>query len=100
LITPKLALAARGQCSKGDHCSNRGAVTLHQLAIDAAARYPERLAVAGAAGVMSYADLDHKANALAARMRTSGVACGTYRHDYHQPAGGEVGRESRCPKTS
>jgi amino acid adenylation domain-containing protein len=51
-------------------------VTLHQLAIDAAARYPERPAVAGAAGVMRYADLDHKANALAARLRAAGVTRG------------------------
>jgi amino acid adenylation domain-containing protein len=51
-------------------------MTLHQLAIDAAARYPERPAVAGAAGVMCYAELDQKANALAARLRAAGVARG------------------------
>ena len=51
-------------------------MTLHQLAINAAARYPERPAVAGAAGAMLYAELDRKANALAARMRTARVARG------------------------
>jgi clorobiocin biosynthesis protein CloN4 len=51
-------------------------VSLHQLVIDAAARYPERSAVAGAAGAVCYAELDRKANALAARMRTAGVARG------------------------
>jgi amino acid adenylation domain-containing protein len=51
-------------------------MTLHQLAIDVAARYPERPAVAGVAGVTCYAELDQKANALAARMRTAGVARG------------------------
>lgn len=51
-------------------------MTLHQLAIDAAARYPERPAVAAAASVMCYAELDQKVNALAARMRTAGVARG------------------------
>ncbi|MFI6599318.1 amino acid adenylation domain-containing protein [Nonomuraea sp. NPDC050536] len=51
-------------------------MTLHQLVIDAAARYPERPAVAGADGVMRYADLDRRADALAARMRGAGVARG------------------------
>jgi len=51
-------------------------MSLHQLAIDAAARYPDRPAVAGAAGVLRYAELDQKANALAAWMRTAGVARG------------------------
>jgi clorobiocin biosynthesis protein CloN4 len=51
-------------------------MSLHQLAIDAAARYPERPAVAGADGVLCYAELDQKANALAARMRAMGVARG------------------------
>jgi clorobiocin biosynthesis protein CloN4 len=51
-------------------------MTLHQLAIEAAARYPERPAVAGADGVMRYADLDQRANALAARMRAAGVTRG------------------------
>ncbi|MFD1939785.1 amino acid adenylation domain-containing protein [Nonomuraea mangrovi] len=51
-------------------------MTLHQLAIDAAARYPERPAVAGAGGVLLYADLDRRANALAARLREAGVARG------------------------
>jgi clorobiocin biosynthesis protein CloN4 len=51
-------------------------MTLHQLAISAAARYPERPAVAGATGVLSYAELDRKADALAVRMRAAGVARG------------------------
>jgi amino acid adenylation domain-containing protein len=51
-------------------------MTLHQLAINAAVSYPERPAVAGAAGVMCYAELDRKADALAARMRTIGVRRG------------------------
>jgi clorobiocin biosynthesis protein CloN4 len=53
-----------------------GSITLHQLAIDSAARYPELPAVAGAGQVMNYADLDRKANALAARMRAAGVSRG------------------------
>ena len=51
-------------------------MTLHQLAIDASARYSGRPAVAGVAGLMCYAELDRRANALAARMRKVGVARG------------------------
>jgi clorobiocin biosynthesis protein CloN4 len=51
-------------------------VSLHQLAIDAATRYPRRPAVAGPTGAVSYGDLDRKANALAVRMRALGVARG------------------------
>lgn len=51
-------------------------MTLHQLAVDAAARHPERPAVSWTGGEMSYADLDHRADALAARMRAAGVARG------------------------
>jgi clorobiocin biosynthesis protein CloN4 len=51
-------------------------MTLHQLAIDAAARYPQRPAVSGVGSVLTYADLDQRANALAARMRAIGVARG------------------------
>lgn len=50
--------------------------TLHWLAADAAARYPERPAVAGAGTEMSYAELDRRANALAWRMRAAGVGNG------------------------
>ncbi|WP_433412606.1 amino acid adenylation domain-containing protein [Microtetraspora malaysiensis] len=51
-------------------------MTLHQLAIDAAALHPHRPAVAGAGGELSYAELDRRANALAAVMREAGVVRG------------------------
>jgi amino acid adenylation domain-containing protein len=51
-------------------------MSLHQLAIDAAARHPRRPAVAGASGVVTYAELDHRAAALAVRMRAAGVTRG------------------------
>ncbi|MFI6318289.1 amino acid adenylation domain-containing protein [Nonomuraea sp. NPDC050556] len=51
-------------------------MSLHRLAIDAAARHPERPAVSGAGVVMRYADLDRRADALAARMRAVGVGRG------------------------
>lgn len=51
-------------------------MSLHQLAIDAAARQPGRPAVAAATGVLHYAELDARANALAARMRGLGVTRG------------------------
>lgn len=51
-------------------------MSLHRLAVEAAARHPDRPAVSGAAGELSYAALDRRANALAARMRTLGVGRG------------------------
>lgn len=51
-------------------------MSLHQLVIEATARYPRRPAVACGTGVWSYADLDRRANALAARMRAAGVGRG------------------------
>lgn len=51
-------------------------MNLHQLAVEAAARYPERPAVAGPVGVVSYAELDERAGALAALMQELGVVRG------------------------
>lgn len=51
-------------------------MNLHQLAVDAAAQYPNRPAVAGPNGAVCYAELDRRADALAARMRELGVVPG------------------------
>ncbi|MGX1565594.1 amino acid adenylation domain-containing protein [Streptomyces sp. NPDC055506] len=51
-------------------------MSLHRLAIDSAAREPDRPAVAGPTGDLCYAELDHAANALAHRLRAMGVAAG------------------------
>lgn len=49
---------------------------LHQLVADAAATTPDRRAVAGPDGVLSYGRLSARANALAHQMRLAGVASG------------------------
>lgn len=51
-------------------------MTLHRLAISAAARHPDRQAVAGPAGVLRYAELDRRADAAAARIHVTGVGRG------------------------
>ncbi|MBP0453148.1 amino acid adenylation domain-containing protein, partial [Kitasatospora sp. RG8] len=47
--------------------------TLHGLVEEQARRTPDAPAVRGADGVLSYAELDHRANALAHRLRALGV---------------------------
>lgn len=49
---------------------------LHQLAADVAATTPDRLAVAGPDGELSYGRLSARANALAHRLRLAGVVAG------------------------
>jgi non-ribosomal peptide synthetase component F len=51
-------------------------VSLHQLVIDSAARFPERTAVAGPAGQLCYRELDEQANRIAATLRRIGVGRG------------------------
>ncbi|MFB9235732.1 amino acid adenylation domain-containing protein [Plantactinospora siamensis] len=51
-------------------------MSLHQLVVDAAARYPDRPALSGAGGTLSYAELDRRADVVAARLRTAGVVRG------------------------
>ncbi|MGW5352052.1 amino acid adenylation domain-containing protein [Streptomyces sp. NPDC004031] len=51
-------------------------MTLHQLVVDAAARRPGALAVAGPDGGLSYAELDAAADAMAARLARQGVRRG------------------------
>jgi amino acid adenylation domain-containing protein len=49
-------------------------VSLHRLVIDSAARYPGRVAVAGAGGAgLVYRELDQRANAIAWRLAAAGV---------------------------
>ncbi|MFE0043434.1 AMP-binding protein [Streptomyces albireticuli] len=49
---------------------------LHQLVIDAAVKVPDRPAVVGPDGVLTYARLDRTADALARRLRAGGVGPG------------------------
>lgn len=49
---------------------------LHQLVADAAAAVPERLAVAGPDGTLSYGQLSARANAIAHQLRLAGVGPG------------------------
>ncbi|MGW0280600.1 AMP-binding protein [Streptomyces sp. NPDC003006] len=51
-------------------------VKLHRLLIDAARRYPGRLAVSGAASRVTYRQLDHWADLFAHRLRGLGVGRG------------------------
>jgi amino acid adenylation domain-containing protein len=51
-------------------------VSLHELVIDAAARHPDRLAVASPGEGLTYGELDRKANALAHRLSALGVGRG------------------------
>nr|ACN69986.1 proline adenyltransferase [Streptomyces antibioticus] len=51
-------------------------MNLHQLLVDTAAKEPDRLAVAGTAARLTYAELDSTANALAHRLRALGVGPG------------------------
>lgn len=51
-------------------------MSLHQLAIDAAAKEPYRPAVHGPGGTLTYRRLDNQANALAHHLRSSGVEPG------------------------
>ncbi|HET9172182.1 MAG TPA: amino acid adenylation domain-containing protein [Actinospica sp.] len=49
---------------------------LHRLAIDAAEKSPNRVAVAGTQGTTTYAELDRAADGLARRLRAAGVGRG------------------------
>ncbi|PXX58046.1 L-prolyl-[peptidyl carrier protein] synthetase [Nocardia tenerifensis] len=51
-------------------------MTLHELLVDSAAWHPERLAVAGPLGTMSYAELDRAANRLARTLTMLGAGPG------------------------
>ncbi len=51
-------------------------LSLHQLVIDAAANDPDRPAVVGPSGALSYGELDRQADALAHRLRVLGVGRG------------------------
>ncbi len=51
-------------------------MSLHQLVVDAAARHPDRLAVASPSDELRYAELDRWANAVAHRLRHLGVRRG------------------------
>lgn len=51
-------------------------MTLHQLVIDAAARWPDALAVSGPSGSVTYGELDATANAIAATLDRRGVRRG------------------------
>ncbi|MFL6073182.1 MAG: amino acid adenylation domain-containing protein [Mycobacteriales bacterium] len=49
---------------------------LHDYVTAAAARHPDRPAVAGPAGTLSYAELDRRADAMARRLRAAGAGAG------------------------
>jgi amino acid adenylation domain-containing protein len=51
-------------------------MTLHQLVIASAARYPDRPAVVGSTGSLTYRELDARADALAGAFRAAGVGRG------------------------
>lgn len=51
-------------------------MSLHRLLIDSASRFPDNLAIAGPVGEMSYAELDHRADALAHALSREGVRPG------------------------
>ncbi|WP_436763410.1 amino acid adenylation domain-containing protein [Streptosporangium sp. V21-05] len=51
-------------------------MSLHRLLIDAAARFPENLALAGPTGEMTYRELDRRADALAHALSGEGVRPG------------------------
>lgn len=50
--------------------------SLHQLVVDSAVKYPDRLAVVAGDDSLNYGQLDRAANRFAARLRTNGVRPG------------------------
>ncbi|MFG2533158.1 amino acid adenylation domain-containing protein [Streptomyces sp. NPDC048516] len=51
-------------------------MSLHELVIDAAARHPDRIAVAGPEGTLTYSELDRQADAMAMLLTAHGVGAG------------------------